>query len=226
MASRLGLPEMLDGSHFEQRNVQPAMPTPAGRLNICPHYDVIEICAKFAGINEKDLATQDDYCGVDISPVGKRKVHRAATTCTDVRETLHKKLDLVAEDYSPLTGEALLQALNKERNQTKQAEILENTAEELRKKTEREETLELWRQITYELSVGDSEQENPHFRRRTLEEITDDEAIKTVQIYVASLEENVTGTGRTVDGRRLLNANEAIHCKVTPRNNVTGPFVD
>ena len=221
--------EIISSDRFCPKNVQPGKESP---LPVCPNYPLIQICGRFAGMDEEDLASRDDFCGTTVryeNTLGllsghKGYVYTPRMVCTKIRDELVRRLHLVSEQLDE-PNEDFLEQIQEIEDLGEREKKFEEEAEKLGKYNHREEILDSWRTAVYEITCVPPESKNPneaHFRTRTIDELTDEEVIETVKTFLASLENNVTGKGSDLKAGIISLSLSAIHCPQTPQWEETG----
>jgi len=225
-------PELETDRRFVQRNVQPESKT---KLPLCPNYKLIEICAMLAGIEPETLVVEELFCGHQVEyedNMGFLSGHRGnnykpKTKCTEIRDCLLKMLHQAQEEVS-LPGGEMTRIIESNSDLLKKEESLRQALEQTSRYNEKQRILGLWKKAVYEITCvppDPSQESDPHFRRRTIEELTDEEVLETVQKLLHALEDQVTGEGSNwYEGPFVLDSSRARHCPQTPHSFQTGAF--
>lgn len=206
---------------FAPKNVQPGTES---KLPVCPNYSLIEVCAKFVGIDANTLVNDEEFCGRKIErgeeDYGPRLRRDAMPfmACTRIRNDLTDMMYAATNDVT-LPDENFYAALAIEIDQEKRQEMLKEALHKTKASNRKKQVLDQWRIAVYEISCIPPElhpPEEPHFQPRKMEDITDAKVISTVAMYLKSLEDNITGEG--TDWRKgFISLNfHAQHCPQTP----------
>ena len=223
--------ENLFGSGFRAKNVQPGNESGRG---ICPHYQLIEICAEFAGITSEELASKPRFCGYNIKHEdsigflsGFRGEHYyPETTCTKIRDTLLKMLDEVNIETKEFV-DSNLENIKAEKDLKKKQTLMKEELKQIEGFNRKQEILDTWRLKVYELTCVPPESKQdiePHFKVTTMEELTEEQIIETVQKFLTALQNNVTGENEWRKGIFRLWPGYAEHCRQSPDHYQTGEY--
>jgi hypothetical protein len=217
------------GGGYQTKNVQPGKES---NMPVCPNYQLIEICAEFAGIDPNDLASIDDFCGYGVkyeNTLGFLSGHRGntyhpRTTCTNLRDKLNDMMDLVTEDIDFPKDDEVGAALF-EKDLKKREELLMKEVKRMEKYNKKQIILDKWREAVYQITCVPPESKDPnesHFKPVSINELTENEVIGTVGYFLTNLEENITGKNDWKKGIISLFPTTARHCPQSPHFHQTG----
>lgn len=190
----------LDLGSWEPSNFQPSK---ADRGPVCPHYQIISICAPFVGISEEHLAKTVRFCGVyskdfdTMSRIGggeKGADETALATCKVIYEKFRGQLAIAKTPATELPSEEEIGAQMDEASFEEKGRIFLDYKSTRKKYEERAEILARWKDVVFGLAIipVSESQQVPHFRKvDSPEDLTDDEAINYATAFFNGLEKVV-----------------------------------
>ncbi len=217
------------GEGFERHNVQPGKDS---SLPVCPHYSLLEICANFVGIESDNLSLEDPFCGRAVkyeNNVGFLSGHRGNSyfprmACMKIYDKLEEMIYTVKQDVS-LPEDSSYKKFELENDSRKREILLKETHEQTKRYNNKQDILNKWRTSVYEISCIPPESKQSgesHFEPRSIDDLTNEEIIETVEKFFKALENNVTGKkGNFREGYIRINLS-ADHCPETPHLGQTG----
>jgi len=216
---------------FCRKNVSPDTKS---NLPVCPHYNLIEICSKFSNTDLKVLSERGRFCGQKVKyedTLGPLCGHKGetfipATACLQIRDQITEMLYWAKKDITA-PDENTLKTLETEKDSVKKETLLQKSLKHTKEYNRKQIILDQWRNAVYDISEIPPEshpKEEPHFKPRKIEDLTDNEVIETVEKFLNGLENHITGRGTNIREGYISLSFGAKHCKQTPTFEQFGEF--
>ncbi|KKU09554.1 MAG: hypothetical protein UX13_C0037G0003 [Candidatus Woesebacteria bacterium GW2011_GWB1_45_5] len=210
-------------SSYRQKNHPPQ----TGRSPVCPHYQIIEICAKFAGYE----IDPNRFCGQRVEAVNiggilggfEGNVYWPEATCSKVHDKL-VGLMAFAKEKIEIQKESDMEAVfaDKSKDIEERSRIIGEYIEKKKRIAAQNALLVSWRNSVWEISCSGPEGEtNKHFRKiQKPEDLSNKEVFSKVEAFLGALEKITGPAAELLDLRRVSKG--ADNCERAPKHTQSG----
>ena len=195
LVPHIGWEGFSNNSDWEGVNYQPARAKE--NQQICPNYQIIELCAELTGTSPDKLGKESRFCGREKRTTMGELRGWPKVLCWEIQKTLALQIATVEKKTKkPTSEETALRQLRSEKTIDKMAQSLVKYKTEKEEFEEREDILNRFKQVIFEncfAHKGDESEKNPHISAiSSPNDLSDKVALERVIPFLGALE-NTTG---------------------------------